>query len=200
MTDTVCLLLRLYILMAPDHMIQIIVHRCAGGYAGLHMFSHTELINVITRLQILAQISRVHQPPEKLSSFLIYLRTVHIGPFRKICFRTIHPQKRQGMFLNLFDCFFPGKDIIGKSRDLGRLYRLRADSRKWFYNCHKNLLSLRNFQLSKEPDRFQDPFMVSPYRICNRFCFFHLFQSFLKRCRFFHFYPIILQYGLCIRL
>ena len=200
MTDTVCLLLRPCILVAPDHMIQIIVHRRAGGYAGLHMFSHTELIDVVTRLHILTQISCIHQLPEKLSCLFIYLGTVHIRPFRKICFRTIHPKKRQGMLLDFFNRFFSGKDIIGKGRDLGRLYRLRTDSRKWFYNCHKNLLSLRNFQLSKEPDRFQDPFVVSPYRICYSFCFFHLFQSFLKRCCFFHFYPIILQYGLCIRL
>src|SRR5699024_7269984 len=93
MTDTVCFLLRPRILMPLDHMSQIVIHRCTGSHTGLHMVSHTELIDIITGLHILTQISGIHQLPKKLSRLFIYLGTIHIRPFRKICFRTIHPQK-----------------------------------------------------------------------------------------------------------
>ena len=146
MTDTVCFFLRPCILMTFDHMIQIVVYRSAGNYACLNMVSHTELIDIIAGFHILVQISGIHQLPEKFSCLFIYLGAIHICPFRKICLRAVYPQKRQGMFLNLFDRLFPGKDIIGKGRNFCRLYRLGADGRKWFYNCHKNLLTFSGSQ------------------------------------------------------
>ena len=79
--------------MTADHAVRIILHGYAGRNAVLHPFLIDQLINVIAGLLLPDELSPLDHAPQQVMCLLIYGITVHVHILRKLCLRTVDPQK-----------------------------------------------------------------------------------------------------------
>ena len=136
MADPVRLFVRTGKLMLFDHVVAVIVDRCAANQARLRAAPHDLAVDIEAGLCVLFANAVRHKLFEIFPRLRINAAVIGVDGRSEIDLRLIDMQEGIGVPLRHFPCLRAAHHIIGERRHLIRIFRKGPYRRKGFKYCH----------------------------------------------------------------